>query len=98
MGHAHEAVEVAKTVLEVAELAWSAVEHLHHHQQHKNPNSQFYSDSNRGFSDEELIELRNENKRLTELLEQNLKLLKNLSSSNCLLNDCPPDVRLIVSN
>ncbi|KAK9758258.1 hypothetical protein RND81_01G218600 [Saponaria officinalis] len=91
MGRAHEAVEVAKTVLEVAELAWSAVEHLHHHQ-HKNPNSQFPGEETRALSDEELIDLRSENKRLTELLEQNLKLLQNLSSSPCFDNDCPPDL------
>ncbi|KAH9607954.1 hypothetical protein KSS87_000183 [Heliosperma pusillum] len=92
MGHAHEAVEVAKTVLEVAELAWSAAEHLHHHQL-KNPDSQFSAEEqNYALSGEELNDLRNENKRLTELLEQNLKLLQNLSSSPCLLNDCPPDL------
>ncbi|KAL9229130.1 hypothetical protein vseg_004631 [Gypsophila vaccaria] len=91
MGRTHEAVEVAKTVLEVAELAWSAVEHLHHHQ-HTNPNSQCHRGDVHALSDEEVDDLRRENRKLTELLEQNLKLLQNLSSSPCFDNDCPPDL------
>jgi len=90
MGHGHEAVEVAKTVLEVADLAWSAVEHLHHHENHSN-----YEDCGQGGCNlpvEELENVRKENRRLRELLEQNLKLLQNLAASPCFINDCPPDV------
>ena len=94
MGHAHEAVEVAKTVLEVADLAWSAVEHLHHHDNHFN-----HENSGQGgctLSAEELEDLRKENRRLRELLDQNLKILQNLAASSCFLNECPPDVRQIL--
>ena len=83
MGHAREAVEVAKTVVEVAELAWSTAEFIHHNKSN-HPHT----------SSDELEDLRNENKRLKELLEQNLKLLDNISSSPCFLKDCPTDVSL----
>lgn len=81
MAHAKGAVEVAKTVVEVAELAWSAAELLHH----KNHNSD-------ESAAEDVEDLRRENKRLKELLEQNLKLLQNISSSPCFLKDCPSDL------
>ncbi|XP_057532510.1 uncharacterized protein LOC130810455 [Amaranthus tricolor] len=81
MGHAREAVEVAKTVVEVAELAWSTAEFIHHNKSN-HPHT----------SSDELEDLRNENKRLKELLEQNLKLLDNISSSPCFLKDCPTDL------
>ncbi|GMH21838.1 hypothetical protein Nepgr_023681 [Nepenthes gracilis] len=88
MGHPHQALEVAKTVLEVAEVAWSAVEHFHHHHDDRHN----HETSNCCLSPEDLESLRSENNRLRELLEQNLKLLQNLSASPCLLNDCPPDL------
>ncbi|KAJ8424662.1 hypothetical protein Cgig2_003096 [Carnegiea gigantea] len=90
MGHGHEAVEVAKTVLEMADLAWSAVEHLHQHENHSN-----HEDCGQGgcnLSVEELENVRKENRRLRELLEQNLKLLQNLAASPCFINDCPRDL------
>lgn len=88
----HVPTEVAKTVLEVADVAWTALESCHHHYRDHdaaaNPNP----------SDEkELESLRSENRRLRDLLQQNLNLLQNLSESPCLLQDCPSDVRKLVS-
>ncbi|XP_031281296.1 uncharacterized protein LOC116139779 [Pistacia vera] len=79
----HEAIEVAKTVIEVADVAWKAVECCHHH--HEETETKAVC---RG----ELESLKSENLRLRNLLEQNLKLLENLSESPCLSNDCPPDL------
>lgn len=83
----HSAVEVAKTVLEVADVAWTAMErghHFHHHNNHQHEE---------GTIEHELDSLKSENHRLGALLEQNLKLLQNISESPSLLKDCPPDVR-----
>ncbi|CAL5414523.1 unnamed protein product [Camellia sinensis] len=83
----HHPIEVAKTVLEVADVAWTAVERSHHHH-----------DKHAGAAaappslEEELESLRSENSRLRDLLKQNLGLLQNLSESPCLLEDCPPDL------
>lgn len=87
VGRGRDAVEVAKTVLEVAEAAWTALEH-HHHQHDREA---VVSGSGSSL-DEELASLKSENRRLRNLLEQNLKLLQNLSLSPSLVNDCPPDV------
>lgn len=84
----HGTIEVAKTVLEVADVAWKAMETHQHHKNHENKST------NPASSEEELESLRSENQRLRNLLEQNLKLLQNLSESPSLLHDCPPDVRL----
>ncbi|KAF5739660.1 hypothetical protein HS088_TW12G00869 [Tripterygium wilfordii] len=87
----HDAVEVAKTVLEVADVAWTAMEcchHLHHHENHEEGVQETHCAS----EEQELESLRSENRRLRNLLEQNLRLLQNLSESPCLLNDCPPDL------
>ncbi|KAM7511065.1 hypothetical protein LguiB_009940 [Lonicera macranthoides] len=80
----HKTIEAAKTVLEVADVAWSALEFRNHHGHHEEQQS---------LVDEEieLDSLRSENQRLKNLLEQNLKLLQNLSESPYLLEDCPPD-------
>lgn len=86
---AHGAVEVAKTVIEVADVAWMALEKTHHHQHHDHDHDH---DQNSATPDEELESLRSENRRLKNLLEQNLKLLQNLSESPSLSHDCPPDV------
>lgn len=97
----HETLEVAKTVLEVADVAWTAVEgyhhHHNHHHHHQNDEHQEKSGSQNDKpplknDEKELEDLRSENKRLRNLLEQNLKLLQNLSESPCLLEDCPPDL------
>ena len=89
---AHGAVEVAKTVIEVADVAWMALEKTHHHQHHDHDHE--HQEQNTATPDEELESLRSENRRLKNLLEQNLKLLQNLSQSPSLSHDCPPDVRL----
>lgn len=91
-------VESAKTVLEVAEVAFKAVEFSHNHPIHYNNNHQANSgDKNEAtkpleVKEKELEALISENQRLRDLLEQNLKLLQNISESPCLLEDCPPDV------
>ncbi|KAB1670539.1 hypothetical protein ES319_1Z157800v1 [Gossypium barbadense] len=84
----HEAVEVANTVLEVADVAWTALEcshHLHHH--HNGPHNLHNSELQK-----ELETLKSENRRLRNQLEQNFKLLNNLSESPVLLNDFPPNL------
>lgn len=91
MGHAREAVEAAKTVVEVAELAWHAAELLHHNNHPDHPNNSS-GEPNCPISVEEFKDIRDENRRLKELLEQNLKLLHTISSSPSFLTDCPPDV------
>ncbi|PNX71101.1 hypothetical protein L195_g026972 [Trifolium pratense] len=88
----HHAVEVAKTVLEVADVAWAAVEcghHLRHHDHTVTPN-----DNDNYPSDHDLESLQSENRRLRNLLDQNLKLLYNLSESNSFINNCPPDLHV----
>lgn len=87
VGHGNGALEVAKTVLEVADVAWTAIEH-HHHPNHHDEEVV----GNRNRPEEELTSLRSENRRLRSLLEQNLKLVQNLSQSPCLTKDCPPDL------
>lgn len=91
MGHAREAVEVAKTVVEVAELAWSAAEHLHIIN-NSNHHDNSAGEPNCSLTVEEFDDLRKENRRLKELLEQNLKLLHNISTSPCFPKDCPSDL------
>lgn len=82
----HGALEVAKTVIEVADVAWSAIECCHNHiPSHDSPEPTLTEE-------EQLHALRSENRRLRKLLEQNLHLLQNISESHCLLKDCPPDV------
>ncbi|KAF8405729.1 hypothetical protein HHK36_007806 [Tetracentron sinense] len=98
LGHGgiSHSLEVAKTVLEVADVAWTAIEHHHHHHHQDHATVE---DRQNGSSEEELESLRSENHRLRSLLEQNLKLLEHLSQSPSLLKDCPPDlyVRLIAT-
>ncbi|RYQ79539.1 hypothetical protein Ahy_Scaffold5g107758 isoform A [Arachis hypogaea] len=94
MGHHREAVEVAKTVLEVADVTFAAVEYGHHYLHHKHHNvaAQEPPAANCPSDEEELQSLRSENRRLRNLLEQNLKLLQNLSESPSFLNNCPSDL------
>ena len=85
-------IESAKTVLEVAELAFKTVEFSHNHPlPHKSEN---HKDVKKPTS--ELEGLRMENERLRALLQENVKLLQNISESPCLLQDCPPDVCLFL--
>ncbi|XP_047313420.1 uncharacterized protein LOC124916711 [Impatiens glandulifera] len=90
----HNPIEVAKTVMEVADVAWMAVERCqHHHLHHNQPED--CGDRNHVSSEEgeqaELESMRSENRRLRNLLKQNLKLLQNLSEAQ-FLQDCPPDL------
>lgn len=87
-------IEVAKTVLEVADVAWSAVEHCHHHTHNHTEKTPF--DVSHSCEEDELKSLRSENERLKHLLEQNLMLLQSMSQSPSLLQDCPPDVCLLL--
>ncbi|GLT47097.1 hypothetical protein SLA2020_208160 [Shorea laevis] len=85
----HGTVEVAKTVLEVADVAWAAAERchrFHHNGTHDN------QDKSEAAKDKELESLKSENRRLRNLLEQNLKLLHNISESPAVLNNCPPEL------
>ncbi|CAI0557731.1 unnamed protein product [Linum tenue] len=88
------AIEVAKTVIEVADVAWTAMEFNHHHlHTHDQEETGTQAKAAESMSvDEELIALRSENRRLKSLLEHNLKLLQNLSESPPLMSDCPPDL------
>nr|DAD24554.1 TPA_asm: hypothetical protein HUJ06_026018 [Nelumbo nucifera] len=94
-------LEVAETVLEVADVAWSAVEHCRHLCHHGEHGDHGPADNEHGCAspDEELAALCSENRHLRSLLEQNLKLLQQLSQSPYLLKDCPPDLytRLIAT-
>ncbi|XP_031096640.1 uncharacterized protein LOC116000910 isoform X1 [Ipomoea triloba] len=85
-------IEVAKTVLEVADVAWTAVEccHHYHHDGHKEAPSPPSLQSNK--VGEDLEALRSENQRLRQLLEQNLNILQPISQSPKLLQDCPSDL------
>lgn len=84
-------------MLEVAEVAFKAAEFSHDHHPHlhrTNEQQQKSGDKNQPVEvkEKELEALRLENQRLRGLLEQNLKLLQNISESPCLLEDCPPDL------
>ncbi|GAB2235227.1 hypothetical protein Drorol1_Dr00027722 [Drosera rotundifolia] len=92
MGKAHHAVEVAKTVIEVAELAFSAVEKIHHLH---DPNHNHGSESGSGKCcvwEEELEEIRAENRRLRDLLEENLRVLERISASGGVEGEFPSDL------
>ncbi|OAP19220.1 hypothetical protein AXX17_AT1G40440 [Arabidopsis thaliana] len=87
----HHAIEVTKTVLEVADVAWTAVETYHHHHHHQDENHE----STNPISDprdRELEALRQENRRLRTLLESNLKLFETLAESAAFSHDCPSDL------
>ncbi|GMI90872.1 hypothetical protein like AT1G44770 [Hibiscus trionum] len=88
----HEAVEVAKTVLEVADVAWTAMECCHHlhHRHNDDGDSPVNHDTSK--LEKELEILKSENQCLRDFLEQNLKLLNNLPESPAHFNDCPPDL------
>lgn len=88
----HGAIEVAKTVVEVADVAWTAMECCQHHR-HNHDHDASADAADHASSEDDLESLRSENQRLRNLLQQNLKLLESLSDSPSLLNDCPPDVR-----
>lgn len=83
----HVSMEVAKTVIEVADVAWTAVEHCQHHLHHDDPKP-----SPPESKELDIESVRAENERLRLLLEKNLNLLQEISSSPTLLNNCPSDV------
>ncbi|KAK1369361.1 GPI-anchored protein like [Heracleum sosnowskyi] len=85
-------IEMAKTVMEVAEVAFTALECCHmQHQLHQDDHP-LPSMS----SEEEMKLLQSENRRLKNLLQQNLELLPHLYECP---PDCPPDLhaRLMAS-
>lgn len=86
-------IKAAKTVMEMAEVALTAVECCHkHHLLHDTTPSQ-------GEEQEQLESLRSENRRLKKLLEENLKLLHNIAhDSASLLPDCPPHVCTLITH
>ncbi|KAL9269665.1 hypothetical protein AKJ16_DCAP20245 [Drosera capensis] len=84
MGKAHHAVEVAKTVIEVA---FSAVEKIHHLHDHKHDHGSESGSGKCCVSEEELAE----NRRLRELLEENLRVLERISASGGVEGECPSD-------
>ncbi|KAL1192648.1 hypothetical protein V5N11_031700 [Cardamine amara subsp. amara] len=89
----HHAIEVTKTVLEVADVAWTAVETYHHHHHHHEDGENHESTNQiTDPRDRELESLRQENRRLRTLLESNLKLFETLAESAALSHDCPKDL------
>ncbi|KAL5704302.1 hypothetical protein ACHQM5_022750 [Ranunculus cassubicifolius] len=88
---AHNPLKMANTVLEVADVAWKAMEFRERHQHHHNHSPSIEKALIE--SEEQQIEsLRNENIRLRDILEENLKLLKGLSDCPNVSDDCPPDL------
>ncbi|RWR84168.1 hypothetical protein CKAN_01295800 [Cinnamomum micranthum f. kanehirae] len=93
VGHGHgigHSLEVVETVLEVADAAWTAIDHHRHHR----------ADDGRGLSSEgEISSLEADNQRLRTQLQKNLNLLQTLAQSSALSKDCPPDLyqRLIAT-
>ncbi|KAI3460583.1 hypothetical protein Pfo_017246 [Paulownia fortunei] len=84
----HVSMEVAKTVLEVADVAWTAVECCHHRHHDTTPSPPEIKER----EDLDIETLRSENERLRKLLEKNLNLLQQISSSPTLLHNCPSDL------
>lgn len=80
-------MEVAKTVLEVADVAWTAIESCNHHRHHE-----LSPPETKETGDMDIETLRSENERLHQLLEKNLSLLQEISNSSTLMHDCPADV------
>ncbi|CAI9114630.1 OLC1v1015394C4 [Oldenlandia corymbosa var. corymbosa] len=95
-------LEVARTVLEFADFTWTAMEcshHLHpHHPEHEKGTApatakgSLESSPEKSKDEQELEALRSENRRLRNLLEQNLKLLDSISQSP-VSQSCPPDLQ-----
>uniref|UniRef100_A0A7N1A1U4 Uncharacterized protein n=1 Tax=Kalanchoe fedtschenkoi TaxID=63787 RepID=A0A7N1A1U4_KALFE len=92
VGRGLEAIEVAMTVMEVAEVAWSAIEHRQTHDNHTETAAAEHRAESTTSVDWELEALRSENQRLKALLQENLKLLQDLSQSlqPPQAKDCPP--------
>ncbi|KAL5982494.1 hypothetical protein ACLOJK_016567 [Asimina triloba] len=87
VGHGHgiaHPLELVETVLEVADVAWSAIDHRRH-----------AADERRceALTNDENASLQIENQRLRAQLQENLVLLQSLAESPGLSKECPPDVR-----
>lgn len=86
VGHGHgigHSLDVVETVLEVADAAWTAIDHHRHHR----------CGDGRSLSLEgEISSMEAENQRLRTQLQKNLNLLQTLAQSSALSKDCPPDV------
>lgn len=81
VGHAVP-LEVVKTVVEIAEVAWTALEHRR-------------ESKHVVAGEEEISQLRAENLRLREILEENLRILLKTIQNRSLSEvdgDCPPDI------
>lgn len=79
--------------MEVADVAWKAMEfreHYQHHHQHKHDDEQQQLPSPE--KEEDVESLRTENLRLRSILEENLKLLQRLSQCPSISDDCPSDL------
>ncbi|CAA0818494.1 Unknown protein [Striga hermonthica] len=72
-------LEVAKTVVEVADVAWAAVECCHHHHHHRDHDSTPSPPATEERRDFDAETLRSDNERLRQLLEKNLNLLHQIS-------------------
>ncbi|GER26075.1 v-type proton ATPase 116 kDa subunit a isoform [Striga asiatica] len=81
----HLSLEVAKTVMEVGDVAWAAVECCHH----DSTPLPLSTEERRDFDAEALP---SDNERLRLLLEKNLNLLHQISCSPALLHNCPSDL------
>ncbi|CAA2991673.1 uncharacterized protein LOC111402041 isoform X1 [Olea europaea subsp. europaea] len=88
----HASVKVAKTVMEVADVAWTAIETQQRHNHHRNRETPLLMPSPPGKEDLEIESLRSENQRLRNLLQQNLTLFQSMSTEPSLLQNCPLDL------
>lgn len=84
-GGAHP-LEVVETVLEVADVAWAALERRH------DSRLCATAQEERLFADGELERQRAENRRLREIIEENTNVFEALQRSLSLSKDCPDDV------
>lgn len=79
VGHGHAIpLEVVGTMIEMADVAWSAVEHRRERKAEA--------------AEDEISHLKAENLRLRTVLADNLAVLQRLYKSPSVSNDCPPDV------
>ncbi|CAN6480141.1 unnamed protein product [Victoria cruziana] len=84
-GGAHP-LEVVETVLEVADVAWAALERRH------DSRLCATAQEERLFADGELEWQRAENRRLREIIEENTNVFEALQRSLSLSKDCPDDL------
>ncbi|XP_042508566.1 uncharacterized protein LOC122084408 [Macadamia integrifolia] len=96
MSHGHGSIshplEVVGTVMEVADVTWTALEHYRHHRHHDDHSAAVDDHDCPPSENGELASLCSENQHLRGLLEQNIRLLQEISQSPSILKDCPPDL------